>query len=76
MVTFKKSSDYLLEAKIGDKISILEDSPKFKQSIFKVVDIFRGKITVQPYYSRTRTVLDSDTPITLITKDEYKKLKS
>lgn len=66
----------MLQAKIGDNIALetYELNPEYRYQTFKVVDIFRGKITVRPYHSYRRIIVEDEQRLKLISKEEFKTL--
>ena len=78
-VVFGSISDYLLEARLGDRILLSNETdeflaPEYKLSTFQVVDIFNG-ITLKRYHSSKRILLETDQRIKVISKKDFNKLK-
>jgi hypothetical protein len=82
MKTFDTIEEYLMEGKIGDRIT-LEDFgqlnrmfPSTKHDVLKVVDIFRGEITVTQFRGKTRQRIEKEQKVGLLSNNEFKSFRT
>ncbi len=78
MKKFETLKDYETVAELNDILAVgsYEINPSYRMETFTVVDIFRGKVTIQSWgQNRQRIILEDEQEIKLISQEHFKTLK-